>query len=137
MSRLSYLFYFFGILLIVGGVFGNNLPMFLLGVLLALSSLSGRKLRRSKEQSDSSDDILSLIFDGKEKKLMQALMEANRPLRLGEVATITGLNKVTTYRLLKRLVNRGAVLTLKVNANSPKEYYLNPKLRKVLEQKEN
>ncbi|MCD6126363.1 MAG: helix-turn-helix domain-containing protein [Thaumarchaeota archaeon] len=130
MGFLNYVFYFFGVMLIVGGVFGNNLPMFLLGVMISLPPLLERGLRR-RERRDSSDDILSLIFDEKEKRVVEALIKSSKPLRLSEIAAITGLSKVTVYRLLKKLTARGTILIFEDNAAKVKRYYVNPKLKEL------
>ena len=134
MGFLNYVFYFFGVMLIVGGVFGNNLPMFLLGVMISLPPLLERGLRR-RERRDSSDDILSLIFDEKEKRVVEALIKSSKPLRLSEIAAITGLSKVTVYRLLKKLTARGTILILEDNAAKVKRYYVNPKLKELFDLK--
>jgi len=133
MGLLNYVFYFFGVILIVGGIFGNNLPMFLLGVIIALPTLVEKGLRRKERRDSSSDDVLSLIFDEKEKRVIEALIRSPKPLRLSEVAAITGLSKVTAYRLLRKLVARGAVLVLKDDTSRVKRYYINPKLRELFE----
>ena len=133
MGFLSYVFYFFGVILIVGGVFGNNLPMFLLGVIIALPPLLEKGLRRSGRRDASSEDVLSLILDEREGCVLKALIKSDNPLRLSEIAAITGLSKVTTYRLLRRLVARGAVLVLKDDIARVKRYYINPKLRELFE----
>jgi len=131
MGLLNYVFYFFGVILIIGGVFGNNLPMFLLGVIIALPPLLEKGLRRRERRDASSDDVLSLIFEEKEKRVIEALIKSPEPLRLSEVAAATGLNKVTAYRLLRRLAARGAVLALKDDAAKVKRYYINPKLKEL------
>ena len=133
MGFLSYVFYFFGVILIVGGVFGNNLPMFLLGVIIALPTLVEKRLRRREGRNISSDDVLSLIFDEREGRVLKALIKSDNPLRLSEIAAVAGLSKVTAYRLLRRLAARGAVLVAKDDASRVKRYYLNPKLRKLFE----
>jgi len=61
-------------------------------------------------------------------------MRVDRPLRLSDVAAISGLNRVTTYRLLRKLADRGAVLISKDHVNRTKKYYLNPRLRKLFEE---
>ena len=131
MGFLNYVFYFFGVILIIGGVFGNNLPMFLLGVIIALPPLLEKGLRRRERRDTSPEDILSLIFEEKEKRVIEALIKSPEPLRLSEVAAATGLNKVTAYRLLRRLAARGAVLALKDDAAKVKRYYINPKLKEL------
>ena len=133
MGLLNYVFYFFGVMLIVGGIFGNNLPMFLLGFIIALPPLLEKGLRRSERRDFSSDDVLSLIFDVREAHVLKALIKSDNPLRLSEIAAATGLSKVTTYRLLRKLVARGAVLMLKDDTARVKRYYLNPKLRELFE----
>ncbi|MCD6593816.1 helix-turn-helix domain-containing protein [Candidatus Bathyarchaeota archaeon] len=133
MGLLNYVFYFFGVMLIVGGVFGNNFPMFLLGIIIALPPLLEKGLRRSERRDTSPEDVLSLIFDEKEKRVIEALIRSPKPLRLSEVAAITGLSKVTAYRLLRKLAARGAVLVLKDDTSRVKRYYINPKLRELFE----
>ena len=133
MDLLNYVFYFFGVILIVGGVFGNNLPMFLLGIITALPTLVEKGLRRRERRDTSSDDVLSLIFDEREGRVLKALIKSDNPLRLSEVAAATGLSKVTAYRLLRRLAARGAVLVVKDNTSRVKRYYINPKLRELFE----
>jgi len=133
MGLLNYVFYFFGVMLIVGGIFGNNLPMFLLGVMISLPPLLERGLRRRERRDTSSDDVLSLIFDEREGRVLKALIKSDNPLRLSEVAAATGLSKVTAYRLLRRLAARGAVLVVKDNTSRVKRYYINPKLRELFE----
>jgi len=133
MDLLNYVFYFFGVILIVGGIFGNNLPMFLLGVIIALPPLLEKGLRRSERRDSSSDDVLSLILDEREGCVLKALIKSDNPLRLSEIAAIAGLSKVTTYRLLRRLAARGAVLVVKDDTSRVKRYYINPKLRELFE----
>jgi len=133
MGLLNYVFYFFGAMLIVGGIFGNNLPMFLLGVIIALPTLVEKGLRRRERRNSSPEDILSLIFDEKEKRVIEALIRSPKPLKLSEVAAATDLSKVTTYRLLRKLAARGAVLVLKDDTSRVKRYYINPKLRELFE----
>ena len=133
MGVLNYVFYFLGVILIVGGVFGNNLPMFLLGIIIALPALLDRGLRRRKGRNISSDDILSLIFDEKEGRVLKALIKSDAPLRLSEVAAITGLSNVTVYRLLRKLATRGTVLVVKDDTARVKRYYVNPKLKELFE----
>ena len=133
MGLLNYVFYFFGVMLIVGGIFGNNLPMFLLGFIIALPTLVEKGLRRRERRNSSPEDILSLILDEREGCVLKALIKSDNPLRLSEIAAATGLSKVTTYRLLRRLVARGAVLMLKDDTARVKRYYLNPKLRELFE----
>ena len=132
MGLLNYVFYFFGVILIVGGVFGNNLPMFLLGVMISLPTLLEKGLRR-RERRDSSDDVLSLIFDEREGRVLKALIKSDAPLRLSEVAAITGLSNVTVYRLLRKLATRGTVLVVKDDTARVKRYYVNPKLKELFE----
>jgi len=133
MGFLNYVFYFFGVMLIVGGVFGNNLPMFLLGVIIALPTLVEKGLRRRERRDYSSDDVLSLIFDEREGHVLKALIKSDTPLRLSEIAAATGLSKVTAYRLLRKLAARGAILVLKDDVTKIKRYYVNPKLRELFE----
>ena len=133
MGFLSYVFYFFGVMLIVGGVFGNNLPMFLLGVIIALPTLLEKGLRRRERRDSSPEDILSLIFDEKEKRVIEVLIRSPEPLKLSDVAAATGLSKVTAYRLLRKLAARGTVLVVKDDTARVKRYYLNPKLRELFE----
>jgi len=130
MGFLNYVFYFFGVILIVGGIFGNNLPMFLLGVIIALPTLVEKGLRRRERRDSSSDDVLSLILDEREGRVLKALIKSDTPLRLSEISAITGLSKVTAYRLLRRLAARGAVLILE-DAAKVKRYYINPKLKEL------
>jgi len=133
MGLLNYVFYFFGIMLIVGGVFGNNLPMFLLGIIIALPTLLEKGLRRKGRRDSSPEDILSLIFDEKEKRVIEVLIRSPEPLKLSDVAAATGLSKVTAYRLLRKLAARGTVLVVKDDTARVKRYYLNPKLRELFE----
>ena len=132
MKLLDYLSYFFGVLFMAGGALGNNLPMFLLGIIVSLSSLLERGLRRDEKRGASSDDIFSLIFEEGEGRVVKALIKSNTPLRLSEIAAATGLNKVAVYRLLGKLVSRGTILALK-DGSGVKRYYLNPKLRELFE----
>jgi len=134
MGFLNYVFYFFGVMLMVGGAFGNNLPMFLLGMMISLPPLLERGLRR-RERRDSSDDVLSLIFDEREGRVLKALIKSDNPLRLSEIAAATGLSKVTVYRLLRRLTARGTVLTLEDDAAKVKRYYVNPGLKELFDLK--
>ena len=133
MGFLNYVFYFFGVMLIVGGVFGNNLPMFLLGVIIALPTLVEKGLRRRERRDTSPEDILSLIFDEKEKRVIEVLIRSPEPLKLSDVAAATGLSRVTAYRLLRKLAARGTVLVVKDDTARVKRYYLNPKLRELFE----
>jgi len=134
MGFLNYVFYFFGVMLMVGGAFGNNLPMFLLGVMISLPPLLERGLRR-RERRDSSDDVLSLIFDEREGRVLKALIKSDNPLRLSEIAAATGLSKVTVYRLLRRLTARGTILILEDDAAKVKRYYVNPGLKELFDLK--
>ena len=134
MGFLNYVFYFFGVMLMVGGAFGNNLPMFLLGVMISLPPLLERSLRR-RERRDSSDDVLSLIFDEREGRVLKALIKSDNPLRLSEIAAATGLSKVTVYRLLRRLTARGTILILEDDAAKVKRYYVNPGLKELFDLK--
>ena len=133
MGLLNYVFYFFGVILIVGGVFGSNLPMFLLGVMISLPTLLEKGLRRRERRDSSPEDILSLIFDEKEGRVLKALIKSEAPLRLSEVAAITGLSNVTVYRLLRKLATRGTVLVVKDDTARVKRYYVNPKLKELFE----
>jgi len=133
MGLLNYVFYFFGVILIVGGVFGSNLPMFLLGVMISLPTLLEKGLRRRERRDSSPEDILSLIFDEKEGRVLKALIKSDAPLRLSEVAAITGLSNVTVYRLLRKLATRGTVLVVKDDTARVKRYYVNPKLKELFE----
>ena len=132
MKLLDYLTYFFGILFMAGGVLGNNLPMFLLGIIVSLSSLLEGGLRKDEKRGASPDDIFSLIFEEREGRVLNALIESSTPLRLGEIAAATGLSKVAVYRLLRKLISRGTVLALK-DSGGVKRYYINPKLRELFE----
>jgi|GEM_PF-2639479 len=133
MGLLNYVFYFFGVILIVGGVFGNNLPMFLLGVMISLPTLLEKGLRRRERRDSSPEDILSLIFDEREGHVLKALIKSGDPLRLSEIAAATGLSKVTVYRLLRKLATRGTVLVVKDDTARVKRYYVNPKLKELFE----
>mgnify|MGYP000150215876 CR=1 FL=1 len=135
MGFLNYVFYFFGVMLMVGGAFGNNLPMFLLGVMISLPPLLEKGLQRRERQDASSDDVLSLIFDEREGRVLKALIKSDTPLRLSEIAAATGLSKVTVYRLLRRLTARGTVLTLEDDAAKVKRYYVNPGLKELFDLK--
>ena len=133
MGLLNYVFYFFGVMLIVGGVFGNNLPMFLLGIIISIPTLLEKGLRKRERRDSSSEDVLSLIFDEKEGRVLKALIKSEAPLRLSEVAAITGLSNVTVYRLLRKLATRGTVLVVKDDTARVKRYYVNPKLKELFE----
>ena len=87
-------------------------------------------LRRRERRDSSSDDVLSLILDEREGRVLKALIKSDTPLRLSEISAITGLSKVTAYRLLRRLAARGAVLILE-DAAKVKRYYINPKLKEL------
>jgi len=133
MKLLDYISYFFGVLFMAGGVLGNNLPMFLLGIIVSLTSLLERGLRGSGGRATPSNNILSLIFEEKERRVVEALIKSGAPLRLSEIAAASGLSKVTVYRLLSKLTARGTVLVLK-DESGVKRYYINPKLRELFEQ---
>jgi len=135
MGFLNYVFYFFGVMLMVGGAFGNNLPMFLLGVMISLPPLLEKGLQRRERQDASSNDVLSLIFDEREGRVLKALIKSDNPLRLSEIAAATGLSKVTVYRLLRRLTARRTVLTLEDDAAKVKRYYVNPGLKELFDLK--
>ncbi|RLG06916.1 MAG: hypothetical protein DRN59_02180 [Thaumarchaeota archaeon] len=107
--------------------------MFLVGIVISLPPLLDWRLRRREGRNISSEDVLSLLFDEKEKRVIEALIGSPEPLRLSEVAAIAGLSKVTTYRLLGRLAARGTVLVAKDNTPRVKRYHLNPKLRELFE----
>jgi len=138
-SRLAdYFFYFFGVLLIFVGLSTGNVPAFLLGILMASPMLlrwAVRKTVKHKEPENqaraSSPDILSLLFNEKEKRVIEALIKSPKPLRLSEIATTTGLSKVTVYRLLRKLAARGTILILEDDAAKVKRYYINPKLKEL------
>ena len=132
MKLLDYISYFFGVLFMAGGALGNNLPMFLLGIIVSLSSLLERGLRKDEKRDASPDDIFSLIFEEREGRVVKALIKSNTPLRLSEIAAATGLSKVAVYRLLRKLISRGTVLALK-DSGGVKRYYINPKLRELFE----
>ena len=132
MKLLDYISYFFGVLFMAGGALGNNLPMFLLGIIVSLSSLLEGGLRRDEKRDASPDDIFSLIFEEREGRVLKALIESSTPLRLGEIAAATGLSRVAVYRLLGKLISRGTILALK-DSGGVKRYYINPKLRELFE----
>jgi len=132
MKLLDHLSYFFGVLFMAGGALGNNLPMFLLGIIVSLSSLLERGLRKDEKRDASPDDIFSLIFEEREGRVVKALIKSNTPLRLGEIAAATGLSKVAVYRLLRKLISRGTILALK-DSGGVERYYINPKLRELFE----
>ena len=142
-SRLAdYFFYFFGVLLIFVGLSTGNMPAFLLGIFMASPMLlkwATRKTAKHKEPENEaralSPDILSLIFNEKEKRVVEALIKSSKPLRLSEIATTTGLSKVTVYRLLRKLTARGTILILEDNAAKVKRYYVNPKLKELFDLK--
>ena len=107
--------------------------MFLVGIVISLPPLLDWRLRRREGRNISSEDVLSLLFDEKEKRVIEALIRSPEPLRLSEIVSITGLSKVTTYRLLRKLATRGTVLVVKDDTAKVKRYYVNPKLKELFE----
>ena len=142
-SRLAdYFFYFFGVLLIFVALSTGNVPAFLLGILMASPMLLRCAVRKTVKHNEPengvrapSPDILSLIFNEKEKRVVEALIKSPEPLRLSEITVATGLSKVTAYRLLRKLTTRGTILVLKDDAAKVKRYYINPKLKELFDLK--
>ena len=89
----DYFFYFFGVLLVFVGLSTGNVPAFLLGILMASPMLlrwAMRKTVKHKEPENEarapSPDILSLLFNEKEKRVVEALIKSPKPLRLSAVS---------------------------------------------------
>jgi len=138
----DYFFYFFGVLLVFVGLSTGNVPAFLLGILMASPMLLRWAMRKTVKHEEPenearapSPDILSLLFNEKEKRVVEALIKSPKPLRLSEIAATTGLSKVTVYRLLRKLTARGTILILEDDAAKIKRYYINPKLKELFDLK--
>ena len=118
------------------GLSTGNVPAFLLGILMASPMLLKWAMRKTVKHNESenqalSRDILSLVFNEKEKRIVEALIKSPKPLRLSEIAVATGLGKVTVYRLLRKLTARGTILILENDATKVRRYYINPKLEEL------
>ena len=122
------------------GLSTGNVPAFLLGILMASPMLLKWAMRKTVKHNEPenqalSPDILSLIFNQKEKRVVEVLIKSHEPLRLSEIAVATGLSKVTVYRLLRKLIARGTILILEDDAAKIKRYYINPKLKELFDLK--
>ncbi|MEM3921304.1 MAG: helix-turn-helix domain-containing protein [Nitrososphaerota archaeon] len=130
MSLWNYLFLVVGIFCAIVGIMGN-VSLLIVGLLLISSMWLTRMISKSTDKAVMSrKDVVSLIFNEREAKIIEVLLHSPGGLSLTEISNLTGMSRSATYRLLKKLSSRGVIVALK--EGSFNKYALSSEIEQIL-----